>query len=379
MKKSYIILKTLIIGCILSVFTSTSYAQFDEVGDVLKSGASEANTLLESYLTPLGKAWGYDLAGGWYNAAATHKTLGFDLTFSINMAQTPDEDMLFDITSLGLSKIQSATANNNFPTITNGTDINSIKIVENMSFTDPNTQITVNGPVELLSATELKGFDIPSGIPLPTLNLGIGLPKGFELIGRFVPNIALGNMGELGLWGIGIKHDILQWLPIVDKVPFLRASFFAGYSSFSMNVDIPYVATADDVSGYTNPENQQLDLGITAFHTAILVGVKIPVLHPYISLGLTSSTFNLGVLGEYALAQPAGIDPVTQTITTALISPDTGQPLVITDPIDLEIATGLKPSFAAGLRIKLAVLTLHGQYTMQEYSMITGGIGISFR
>ncbi|MFW5821360.1 MAG: DUF6588 family protein [Bacteroidota bacterium] len=32
-----------------------------------------------------------------------------------------------------------------------------------------------------------------------------------------------------------------------------------------------------------------------------------------------------------------------------------------------------------GMRIKLGVLTIHGDYTKANYSMVTAGIGISFR
>ncbi|NOZ47689.1 MAG: hypothetical protein GXO79_13045 [Chlorobi bacterium] len=388
MKKSYIILKSFILGCILSVFTFSSYAQFDQVGDILKSGANEANTVFESYLTPLGKAWGYDLAGGWYNSAAVHKTLGFDLTLSVNFAQTPDEDLLFDLASLGLSKIQSTSANTMFPTITNGNvdDVNSITVIETVS-----EDITVNGvtqtvtqDVTLLPATELKGFEVPVGLPLPTINLGIGLPKGFELVGRFVPNTAIGDLGNLGLWGIGLKHDFLQWLPIVDKIPFLRASIFAGYTNFGMDVAIPFDPTTsvDDPGTYVNPENQAMNLNITAFHAAILVGAKLPIVHPYVSLGVVSSKFDLSMLGEYALPKPyAEVDNTTGIPTgNVLTTLDGTDPnFILTDPIAINIESGLKPSIAAGLRIKLAIFTFHAQYTIQEYTMITGGFGISFR
>ncbi|MFZ6000938.1 MAG: DUF6588 family protein [Bacteroidota bacterium] len=34
---------------------------------------------------------------------------------------------------------------------------------------------------------------------------------------------------------------------------------------------------------------------------------------------------------------------------------------------------------SAGLRLKLAVFTFHGDYTLQKYSTITAGFGISVR
>jgi hypothetical protein len=300
----------------------------------------------------------------------------------VNFAQTPDADMLFDITNLGLQQITSATSSNDFPTITNGTDVNQITIektfTETVDVPGSGTQ-TIERDVTLLEATEIKGFDVPVGIPMPTMNVGIGLIKNTDLVGRFVPNVAVGDFGTIGLWGIGVKHDFLQWLPIVDKIPFLKGSVFLGYTSMGMSANIPYnTPDVDDPAGYENPNNQELETTISAFHGAVLVGAKLPIVHPYISLGLTKSKFDLNLLGEYALPKPvvsgSGANANIQTTLDA-DDPD----YTFQDPISLSIPNDLSPSVGVGLRIKLAVVTLYGQYTIQDYPMYTGGLGISFR
>jgi hypothetical protein len=49
-----------------------------------------------------------------------------------------------------------------------------------------------------------------------------------------------------------------------------------------------------------------------------------------------------------------------------------------TDPLDLKFsASGLRTT--AGFRLKLAVLTIHADYTLQKYKCLTAGIGISVR
>jgi hypothetical protein len=375
MKKTKLSLKAgfFLIAIIFS--TTSTFAQFDNVGQILKGGKNDANKLLTEYITPLGKAWGYDLGGGWYNTAATHKSLGFDLTFSTNFAQTPDEDMLFNIAELGLEKIESGTGRDEFPTITNGEDVNSITIQEEIEYSQGGQTFTQT--VTLLEDTEIKGFDIPVGIPMPTLNLGIGIVKNTELVGRYVPNTSIGDFGELGLWGIGLKHDFLQWLPIVDKVPALKGSIFLGYTKMQGNFGIDYQPDVDHTNNYTNPDNQELTMNTSSFHSAILIGAKLPVIHPYVSLGLTSGNFTLDVLGEYALPAPVTDENGIPTGETEIRQGDSDYTL--TDPFNIEIENGLQPSFAGGLRIKLTVLTLHAQYTFQEYPMVTGGIGISFR
>jgi hypothetical protein len=376
MKKGTILLKSFLIILVVIFTTATSKAQFDELGDVIKAGKEDANILLGEYLTPIGKAWTYDLGGGWYNTASTHKTLGFDLTFSTSFAKTPDEDLLFDLAELGLNKISSATGSTEFPTITNGEDVNSITIEEEFSVTQGGN--TISETVTILPATELKGFDVPVGMPMPTLNLGIGLVKNTELVGRFIPNTKLGDFGELGLWGIGVKHDFLQWLPIVDKVPVLQGSVFLGYTSMSGNFGIEYTPPqVDDMNGYVNPENQELQTSTSSLHAAILIGAKLPVVHPYVSFGVTTGDFTLDLLGEYALPK-ARQDPNNPTQIQTYLDPNDPD-YTLQDPLSISVSNGMKPSVAAGLRIKLTVLTIYAQYAIQEYPMVTGGLGISFR
>ncbi len=373
MKKLNFLMRNSLFVLIFSMLSTASFSQFDKVGDIIKAGKSDANTMLESYLTPLGKSWGYDLAGGWYNTASTHSTLGFDLTFSTSFAKTPDEDLLFDITELGLQKIQASGSDNDFPTITNGENINSITITEEVGGQE----------VTLLPDTEIKGFDVPVGVPMPALNLGIGIIKNTELVGRFVPSTSLGDFGEIGLWGIGVKHDFLQWLPIVDKIPVIKGSIFLGYTNMSgsFGVDYNIEESVDELNGYVNPDNQEIQMNTTSFHTAIIVGAALPVVHPYVSFGLSSGNFNLDLAGEYALPAPITDNNGLPTGGTEIRPGDQDYEdnYLLNDPLSVDIATGMKPSVAAGLRIKLTVLTIHAQYTIQEYPMITGGIGVSFR
>ena len=61
------------------------------------------------------------------------------------------------------------------------------------------------------------GLNIPL-LPVPMVQAGVGLIKNTEIDVRFMPKLEMKNV-NIGLWGVGLKHDILQWLPIVDKIP----------------------------------------------------------------------------------------------------------------------------------------------------------------
>ena len=36
---------------------------------------------------------------------------------------------------------------------------------------------------------------------------------------------------EIGYWGIGFKHDLLQWIPIADKIP-IDLSYLISYLNY---------------------------------------------------------------------------------------------------------------------------------------------------
>ena len=60
------------------------------------------------------------------------------------------------------------------------------------------------------------------------LQAGIGLPLKTEVDFRYSPEIKLKSF-NLGLMGIGLKHDLLQWIPVLNKVP-IDLSVMAGHT-----------------------------------------------------------------------------------------------------------------------------------------------------
>ena len=236
-----------------------------------------------------------------------------------------------------------------------------------------------------------RGSPSPPGsgitmIPLPMLQLGIGLVKNTELNFRFIPKTKLGDFGSAGLWGVGVKHDVLQWLPVVDKIP-VDVSIQLGYTKFKTTIDaidynpldqnsMGYMSTVVD-HGLTAPsyDDQNLELIISGFTANAIVSKKLAVLTVYGSLGFYSSTFGINLNGDYPIPGP---EINTNDITNPYIEMAVDNDKVITDPLAIEVK---EKNLRAGIgfRLKLLILTIHGDYTIQEYPMATVGIGFSFR
>jgi len=382
----------------------------DEIVQFLNAGVDDAEILFTEYLRPFGTGFGTGMTGGWYNTAKPHKLLGFDLTVTANVAMIPAEAETFDLGALSnqFTSIQVPAGTTVAPTIF-GPKTSDARLGYLITITE---DIPGIGQMEV-TMDDPDAFPAPPGIglkddgivpmyavPVPMVQLGVGLVKNTELNFRFLPKIELGDMGELNLWGVGVKHDVLQWLPIVDKIP-VDVSIQAGYTKFKTvfnaieynPVDpnsIAYMSTVIDgglswqgldydnngiPDYYKEYDDQNLELVVSGFTANAIVSKKLAILTLYGSLGFYSSNFGINLNGDYPIPTPVvNTDDVTNPFIELVVSDD----LVETDPFAISIK---KTNFraGAGFRLKLAILTLHADYYFQEYSMATVGIGFSFR
>jgi hypothetical protein len=330
---------------------ATAFGQ-DQVKDILKGSKEDINFLANGYLTPALKAWGNGINQGWYNTAKVHKLVGFDITVVGSLMAVPETDKLFAVDNSKLKNISlinsSGVANNgNVPTFV-GSDAVAAPQYQYKTSTGvlvPNTKF--EGP---------KGVTNGS-IAVPMVQLGIGLPKGFELKLRYIPETdlksiasGLNNKTLVSMFGIGVMHDIKQYIPAVSQLPF-DLSAFVGYTKYNLEVNLDN----------SKPNNKAIYEG-SATTIQGLISKKFAVITFYGSVGYNFASTSANIKGSYN----TGNDPIT------------GQPILITDPVSVSVSTS-GPRVTAGMRLKLAIFTLHGDYTLQDYSAITAGLGISIR
>lgn len=358
MKKNLILSFALCCGVSLN-------AQFKDIGSFLANGPQDAQMLLQGYLAPYFNAFGASLTGGWYNTAKPHKLGGFDLTFSFNTAIVPEIDRNFDVSELGLTSLQLADpAQNMAPTIAGKKELGPT-----LNFNTPYPQL--NG----------KAFDMPKGVGVPAmsspmLQLGIGFIKDTEINGRYMPTYSPRLLKEtnIGMWGLGFKHGIKQYIPGIKKVPVFHLTLQYGFTkldaSVGMNVK-PENIGANDQSGNAW-DNQKLEF-TTMSHTGnLLASANFPVVCFYGGIGFASTKTDFALKGDYPMLDKTELTAPTVTANS-----------VISDPISLEFknsdGSAVKPRLNIGMRIKLGIITFHGDYTYANYSLVSGGVGISFR
>ncbi len=357
-KKSFLKIFSVVAG--LLMLSSTGFSQINF--DLFKGGVDDGIKVLEGYITPYANAFGSSLNGGWYNTGKPHKLGGFDITLSVSTTLIPEDAKTFDLDDLNLQKLTYST--NMAPTIAGENKEGPLMEY----WIDEYEGTTLPLPVKLAS------FNSPSGInwaiiPLPMIKAGIGLPLGTELIGRFIPTIKVAD-GSFGLWGVGLKHSIVQYLPGSDLFP-IDISLMGGYTK--VTVGIPVSMEPDDYNNMTyDPvdfEDQKVNMEVSAYTFNLLISKKLPVVTFFGGLGYSGTSTSVAVDGNFALPSYNVLSPLDPIYTDAD---------VFTIPsFDIESFSGVRLN--AGMRLTLGVLTIHADYTKANYSVITAGLGISFR
>ncbi|MEA1898913.1 MAG: DUF6588 family protein [Bacteroidota bacterium] len=347
----------------LLMIAPVSKAQFDDF-DFFNAGIEDGMELFVPYVTPWVNAFGTDLNGGWFNSARPHKLGGFDITFTTSVTLIPEADRSMDINDMSFTNLTLVDPNGSTiaPTVAGSTTPGPDLVYEDAG-----------------SGVEIASFASPQGsglhfFPAPMIQAGVGLPYGTEIIGRFFPKAKIPSTdARLGLWGIGVKHSVLQYFKTLDKLP-LDVSVFGGYTNLSSSVGISVqpVDGGDNLTDYdlTDFQDQSVEVTTQGYNISLIASTTLPVINVYGSLGYSSSQTDILIDGPIPIPfYRPGIDP--------------GAPVVTDDDVQeipaMEIKNKSGFRTTIGARLKMAAITLHADYTYAKYSVFTGGIGVSIR
>jgi hypothetical protein len=335
--------KTGLIYLITLLSFSGAFAQ-DDLGDLIKGSVADANILLEGYVGPAMKALGSGLNQGWYNTAKPHQKFGVDLTITTSLMYIPSSELTYLVDNNKLSDISLVEYDNqSVDPVSGSANVPTIFGPDKSPTYEVDGDI-VDGP----GGIDLKdAIKIANALPVPMYQLGLGLPKGFDLKVRFAPTVKMSDF-QFNLLGIGVMHDVGQYIPVVKALP-VDISLFVGYTKMKAE---------QDLSGDLVGENQKGVLEFNSTTVQALVSKKISVLTLYGGVGYNIANSNIDMEGTYDLDD----DGTAET----------------TNPVSLDFSTsGFRAT--GGLRLKFAVFTLHADYTLADYNALTAGFGINVR
>jgi hypothetical protein len=344
-------MKRIFTGLIVAIYSlaSLNNAQAQNFEQVVNSGVADANTYLENYMNPVATSIGNGLANGWYNTAKPHKTLGFDLTFNINMATIPDAAKTFEFVAAEYENITlDDPSNTELPTFIGSSTNQELVISGNREIAAGQSvsyEERIGAPDGIFGDLDYPG---PLAIPTPTVQLGVGIVKNTDLIIRYTPQINIGDF-SFQSFGFGVKHDFKQWIPGMKLLPF-DLSGIVGFNKLSTNYQI------DESQG------QFAEFGASATTIQAIISKKLLFFTPYAGLGVNIIRSNFAMKGDYTFHE--------------------GEPseVTVTDPIDLTFDGSGGPRFTVGARVKILwVLALNVDYTIQKYNTLSVGLGLNIR
>ncbi|MEJ2003868.1 MAG: hypothetical protein P8X57_02650 [Cyclobacteriaceae bacterium] len=328
-------------------------AQQNDFTALLEAGGEDAEKLIAGYLKPLYTAGGYGLAGGWMNTAGTHNVLGVDLTLSASFLGVPDSDLFYNTSDLGMNNTEQLNGDS-APTIFGPS---GEEFRPQYRFTDPDDgeMVEYTGPEGIGLAEQMKdltGIDKPIA-PLPTVNLGFGLPANTDLRLRWLPAIRVGDDSNIRFWGIGVQHGLKPYFGLYERD--FDLSGFIGFTSMRMKTDLRNAVVTTENEVISTDGEGSMRLRSLVIRGA--VSKDLSVFTFFGAVGYTHVTSRTEVTGSYTYESGSEIKTVV-------------------DPIDFKLNTG-GPSFTAGMRIKLLAITLHTSYTFQRYNSLELGFGIN--
>lgn len=293
-----------------------------------------------SYVSPLLSGLGADLNSGLYHSADLHDILGFDVGVKLTAFTPKDEDKAFDFVlpdqiSYGGVTLQAGTDYDKLitgsPTALGEKSGREVKVKSTSSYVPLRGQTIFTTP---------QGFNLKA-VPLIVPQAAVGLPLGFEVIGRFIPTTTVPPssygepVGKVSFVGFGLRHSIDQYIPLCP-------------------VDIAVHFMTQKLTISDNDDNKILSGSGIAYGAE--VSKSLAVLTLYGGFQMEKSSWNI-------------------------------EPYTFTDPsknatvrVDGFSVDGKNTSrFHAGARLLLLLVNIHADYSFAKQPVITAGVGITFR
>jgi len=314
-------MKKLKLILLIVIFYNSAYSQ----QSIFQTHSKQGENLIEAYFTPMAETFGAGLNNAWYNTAKPHSILGFDVTFSLNTIIIPNSAENFMI-------------GDNFNGVFTSTEADASTIFGSKSSTSMNYNPDNNLPS--------SSFSMPGGlktpiIPLPMVQAGIGIFKKTSIDIRYMPMLNVRDNINVNLYGIGAKHDLLQWIPAIGNAIPMSLSVQAGYTNLNTELKVA---------------GQEVALNTKATTFNLIASKKILMITGYAGIGYNYSNTTFTANPNFDL-----------------------NGLSFDQELDISFESKKNLRTNIGIRLNIALMTIHADYTFADYPTATIGVGVSLR
>ncbi len=350
MKKIFVLL-------VIMIFTQTFAQNLGYTGKLIQGGVEDGEKLIKAYIKPLNKAIVFGMSGVSFmkaqNSIDEKKFFGGIKTV---VMQIPKEDLLYDVSKLGLKYIEAKD-----PTKTMAPSV----------FGDSIRTIRLASKTHDLFGRPLYEFDAPTGketniMPLPYLTVGYRMKKSVFSI-NLIPYIKVPTTDmNIGMLGLSYQQDLSAFIEALDN------------KNYGLDIQGGYSLMYGHEKLSVKPDGVYIPVSVTLHQTGPYDDQKINIFYNSISLniyghytlnnkftffagtGLVSGTTNIKVLGRYPVY---GEDP---SHTGAVIGEDIDDPININENYSQML-------MELGAQVEWKRILVQMKYNIAHY----GGFGIN--
>ncbi len=310
-------------------------AQDSSVGYL--AAGSDTRALLQAYTQPLGEGLGAGMHYHWASGAKVHKTLGFDLEIGYTTLFVPREAETFLLQTGRYRQLSlSADQPTSLPTILgNNADETQLSHAQ-------------NGAFNVARGMGMRNWVGASMVHMPFVQGGIGIARGTDIRVKYMPSFKAGDIQFQG-WGIGIHHDIKQYVPLLNEIPFN----FSGLIAYNQAAGSKMLLHQE---GFVQTEVGTLLMHNHAFSAQLMLSQQVFMLHAFATLGYLHGWQNVAYEGTYIFNEAETVsNPFSENYHHA------------------------SSFLTLGARWDLPLLYFQGSYTMGPFTGINIGAGLRLR
>jgi hypothetical protein len=350
--------------CVLFAFPLRGWAQEDLI-EYLPAGETDAKFLMNEYLSIMAAVAESGLNSGWYTTGDPHYKFGFELNAALNTIFIPSKEDFYTVTSSDLSNASvvrretdgTYTIINNAEVPTGYGPEDATPIFQITNPADPNAGAIFKGP----SGNDLSDEFLIDAVIVPSLQLGIGIPYNMDIKIRYTPQYDYGDV-KFGNWGVGLMHSIRQHIPALKVLPF-GWSLFIAYSRLNGEIDF---------SGQWSGNNQVGEFHSNTWTFQTIASKDFSIFTVYGGIGYNVGNTEFDIKGTYNIVDVNPGDGVRVPLATPIIADLTSNPYHFAyDSQSLRMTLGL--------RMKFGPLIFFGDYTLQRTSVLSFGMGFTFK
>jgi hypothetical protein len=318
------------------------YSEVKDLGDLRQALRFVGADYADGYLQPITDAFGANLNAGLFrtaNVGAGGRLPGVPINVYLGVS----------VSGVPTGSLSDTFAPPASETLPSGIRIDFAGSDPPTAFGDTQTPSDASLTVTDQEGNQLDRFAAPPGLadlsiaPLIVPQLGIGTLAGTDLQVRYFPRSTLsaggGSYGQVGLFGVALRHDLDQWSPTALPVDI---AVQAAWTRFVLANEAPDDGVQDLVRASGWAFNLQASKAIPVVPVAVYGGLQYE---------------RFGVEYDYSYDPPGANLP---------------EPVAVT--VDQTAANRFRA--VAGLSVDIALVRLNVDYALSQNNVVTAGLGV---